>query len=108
MTEYLKLMLEPHTLALLVSLLGTWGATELVKRAFRRGTAGRNDWTPRAVAVIVGTGFGAATWPRDTEVEPWVFGLAVGLAAPLAYWALAAVLKWKWPALAKLLTGGGP
>ena len=106
--EHLNLLLEPHLLALLVSLVGTWGVTEIVKRWARSTVSKRDDWTPRAVAVLAGLGFGSATWPPDTTVEPWVFGLALGFSATTAHWALMAVIRWRWPEVARALTGRRP
>lgn len=103
----LKLLLEPHVLAVIVSLLVVWGATEYIKRLVRRTTSKRDDWMPRGLGLVLGLGIGSLIWPNDTDVEPWIFGLMIGLIAPTAYWAMIAVIRWKWPDLAKLLTGRG-
>lgn len=99
------ILLEPHLLALIISLTTTWGATEYLKRILRTQHTGNNNWAPRLISFLIGVGMGTTTWPNDTEVEPIVFGIAVGVAAPMLHTAFILFIKWKWPELAKRVTG---
>lgn len=108
MLEYLKLLLEPHVLAVVISLLAVWGATEYVKRWVRETTSTKDDWLPRVIALLIGIAVGSYAWPTDTEVEPWLFGFTIGISAPLLYKLTIVVVRWKWPELAKWMTGSEP
>mgnify|MGYP003423010176 CR=1 FL=1 len=104
-----KILLEPHILAVVISLLATWGATELVKRVVRRYLQGdQHDLIPPLLGFIIGTIIGTYSWPRDTEVEPIIFGVAIGLAAPLLYSLVIMFIRRRWPVLANRVTGSRP
>ena len=108
-----KILLEPHVLAVVISLLATWGATEFVKRAVRshldrKPYDGRYDLVPPLLGFAIGTVIGTFSWPKDTEVEPIVFGITIGISAPMIYGAVVKLIRWRWPELANKITGSKP
>lgn len=98
-------LLEPHVLSLIVTLLGTLGLTEPIKRAVRSTRTTRDDWLPRVLAVGIGAGLGHMLWPQDTNVPGGVIGAIIGMFATTAYAVLVAGIRIKWPGVADAITG---
>lgn len=103
----LSILLEPHVIAAVLTFLATIGVTEVIKRLVRSTATKKDDWLPPVLALLVGTAIGSATWPKDTEVEPAIFGFVMGISATVLYKFVIAVIRWKWPELAGKLTGSG-
>jgi hypothetical protein len=103
--EHMKILLEPHVLAVIITFLATIGVTEAIKRWVRSTATKKDDWLPPVLALLVGTAIGSASWPKDTEVEPAIFGFMMGVSATMIYKLVIAAVRWKWPELAEKLTG---
>lgn len=80
-------------------------ATELCKRIWRRVHLRfdyRDVWYMSAVMGLVGAWF---LWPPDSGTAWWIAGLIVSGAVSYAHkWALI-FIRWKFPALAAIITG---
>jgi len=100
-----KVVLEPHILAVVVTLLAVWSVTEIAKRSARKLFSFDNYWFPRGTALLTGMLVGGMSWPKDTEVEPILFGGVIGVSAALIHHMFLSILKWKWPDLASKISG---
>lgn len=97
----------------LVLVLGiTFVLTERVKDHLRASVEPKKkpipfcagDAAPRLVSFVMGFGLVYLAWPASSHVDAWLMGLFIGLGAPALY----KLVKWKFPKLAKAITGKKP